>query len=181
MVDVVMSYGSNREEEFDAFPNVEEGTKRKTELPARPSKGKDVKKVRATLLGSGSSSGGKGPEVGSIELPKTVVRHDIEINLSETLVNLIDSMEPNALRELKEGNQSKLKELQGQVDKHAEEKEAWEKEREEWREERKRLETWKATFFCKDVDVADSRFDVNKDVVDNQLISEVETSPEEEA
>jgi len=76
---------------------VHEGTKRKTELPARPSKGKDVKKVRATLLGSGSSSGGKGPEVGSIELPKTVVRHDIEINLSETLVNLIDSMEPNAL------------------------------------------------------------------------------------
>ena len=35
-------------------------------------------------------------------------------------------------------------------------------------------------FFCKDVDVADSRFNVNKDVVDGQLIIEVETSPEEE-
>ena len=31
------------------------------------------------------------------------------------------------------------------------------------------------------MDVSDSIFDVNKDVVDGQLISEVETSPEEEA
>ena len=38
-----------------------------------------------------------------------------------------------------------------------------------------------AAFFCKDVDVADPRFDVNKDVVDGQLISKVETSLEEEA
>jgi len=61
--------------------------------------------------------------------------------VSETLINLIDSMEPNALvramvefnskalilgrrvgslyqRKLKEGNRPKLKELQGQVDKH---------------------------------------------------------------
>jgi len=35
-----------------------------------------------------------------------------------------------------------------------------------------------ATFFCKDVDVLDSRFDVNKDVVDGQLINEVESSLE---
>jgi len=35
-------------------------------------------------------------------------------------------------------------------------------------------------FFCKDVDVSDSRFDVNKDVVDCQLISEVESNLEEE-
>jgi len=33
--------------------------------------------------------------------------------------------------------------LQGQVDKHVEEKEAWEKEKEEWQEERKRLTTWR--------------------------------------
>ncbi|XP_027941085.1 uncharacterized protein LOC114194878 [Vigna unguiculata] len=65
-------------------------------------------------------------------------------------------------RELKQGNRSKIEELQGQVDKHVEEKAAWEKEREEWLEEKK-------------------RFDVNKDVVDGQLISEVKTSPEEEA
>jgi len=56
-----------------------------------------VKKVRVALLGSGSSSGGKGLEARLIELLKTVVRHDIKINLSKTLVNLIDSMEPNAL------------------------------------------------------------------------------------
>ena len=33
--------------------HVHGGTKRKAELPARPSRGKDVKKVRAALLGSG--------------------------------------------------------------------------------------------------------------------------------
>jgi len=33
------------------------GTKRKAELPPRPGKGKDVKKVRAALLGAGSASG----------------------------------------------------------------------------------------------------------------------------
>ena len=37
------------------------------------------------------------------------------------------------------------------------------------------------TFFCKDVDVADPKFDVNKDVVDDQLINEAESSPKEEA
>jgi len=56
-----------------------------------------VKKVWATLLGPGSSSGGKGLEAGLIELPKTIIRCDIEINVSETLINLTDSMEPNAL------------------------------------------------------------------------------------
>jgi len=42
---------------------------------------------------------------------------------------------------LKEGNWSKVEELQGQVDKHAEENAAWEKEREEWLGEKKRLGT----------------------------------------
>ena len=112
------------------------------------------------------SASGKGPKVGLIELLETVVPRDIEINMSETFINAIDSMEPNALvramvefnrkalllgrrvgslyqRELKEGNRAKLEELQGQVDKHTKEKEAWEKEREEWQEERKRLGTWR--------------------------------------
>ena len=44
-------------------------------------------------------------------------------------------------RELKEGNQTKMEELQDKVDKHAEEKEAWKKEKEEWEAERKRLTT----------------------------------------
>ena len=35
-------------------------------------------------------------------------------------------------------------------------------------------------FFYKEVDVADPRFDVNKDVVDSQLINEAESSPKEE-
>jgi len=56
-----------------------------------------VKKVRAALLGLGSSSGGKGPEAVLIKLSETVVPGDIEINLSETLVNSIDNMEPNTL------------------------------------------------------------------------------------
>jgi len=236
--------------------HVHGGTKRKAELPTRPGKGKDVKKIRVALLGSGSSTSGKGPEARLIELSETVVQQNIEINMSETLINSIDSVEPNALvrammefnskalilgrrveslyqSELKEGNRAKLEELQSEVDKYAEEKEAWEKERDEWREEKKRLGTWRvrcldseekfkanivnleadydelkekhegleveledlkgciiqkhindfqkglrqSSFFCKDVDVADSRFDVNKDVVDGQLISEVESSP----
>ena len=37
--------------------HVHGGTKRKAELPPRAGKGKDVKKVRATLLGVGSASG----------------------------------------------------------------------------------------------------------------------------
>jgi len=37
-----------------------------------------------------------------------------------------------------------------------------------------------ATFFYQDVDAADSKFDVNKDVVDGQLVNEVESSLEEE-
>ena len=34
---------------------------------------------------------------------------------------------------------------------------------------------------CQDIDATDPRFDVNKDVVDDQLVNEVESSPEEEA
>ncbi|QCD78863.1 hypothetical protein DEO72_LG1g2499 [Vigna unguiculata] len=49
--------------------------------------------VRATLLGPGSSSGTKGPESGLIELPETSIRKDIDINLPETIINSIDSME----------------------------------------------------------------------------------------
>ncbi|QCD82585.1 hypothetical protein DEO72_LG2g2925 [Vigna unguiculata] len=48
--------------------HVHGGTKRKAELPPRPGKGKDVKKIRAALLGTtsgaGSASGEKGPEAG---------------------------------------------------------------------------------------------------------------------
>ena len=56
-----------------------------------------MKRLRAALLGSGSSSGAKKPEVGLIELPETLVQRDIDINLSEALVNSIDNMEPNAM------------------------------------------------------------------------------------
>ena len=114
--------------------HVHGGTKRRAELPAKPGKGKDVKKVRTALMGPGSSSGGKGPEAGLIE-----------INMPESLIDSIDNMEPNTLvkamvefssktlilgrrvgslyqRELKEGSRAKVRELQGKVDKYAEEK-----------------------------------------------------------
>ena len=143
--------------------HVHGGTKRKAELPARPGKGEDVKKVRASLLGQGSLSGAKGPEAGLIELPKTAVRKDITINLQKIVINSIDNMESDHLvrtmvefgskalilsrrvgslyrREVKEGNREKVEELQ-----------------------------------------ADPTFDVNKDVVDGQLVKEVESSLEEEA
>jgi len=218
-----------------------------------------LKKVRATLLGLGSSSGAKGPESGLIELLETFVRKDIDINLPETIINSIDSMELDHLvrtmvefgskalilshqvgslyrREVKEGNREKVKELQGKVDKFAEERATWKKEKESLEEERKSLRTWKVrcldsggklnkriadleadyddmkekyegaevelddlkgciirehingfqkglrqtTFFYKDVDAADSKFDVNKDVVDRELVNEAESSPEEE-
>ena len=146
--------------------HVHGGTKRKAELPIRPGKGKDVKKVRAVVMGAGSTSGVKRPEAGLIKLPETTVQKDIEINVPEALMDSIDNMEPRALvkamvefssntlllsrrvgslyeRELKEGSRTKMEELQDKMDKHAEEKEAWKKEKEEWEAERKRLATWR--------------------------------------
>ena len=149
--------------------HVHGGTKRKAELPIRAGKGKDVKKVRAVVMGAGSASGVKGPEAGLIELPETTVRKDIEINMPESLINSIDNMEPRALvramvefssktlilsqrvgslyeRELKEGNGIKMEELQEKVDKHNKEKEAWKKKEEKWELERKRLATWRVQY-----------------------------------
>jgi len=77
--------------------HVHGSTKRKAKLSAKPGKGKDVKKVRAALLGQGSSSGAKGPKAGLIELPEIAVRKDIAINLLEIVINSIDSMEPDHL------------------------------------------------------------------------------------
>ncbi|QCD93788.1 hypothetical protein DEO72_LG5g1864 [Vigna unguiculata] len=77
--------------------HVHGGTKRKAELPPRPGKGKDVKKIRAAILGSasgaGSASGERLPEAGLIELSEISVRKDISINLPDTVVNSIDNME----------------------------------------------------------------------------------------
>jgi len=73
--------------------HVHDGTKRKVELPARPGRGKDVKKVKATLLGRGRLAARRAPEAGLIELPETSIRKDIKINMTETLINSIDSME----------------------------------------------------------------------------------------
>ncbi|QCD94355.1 hypothetical protein DEO72_LG5g2438 [Vigna unguiculata] len=145
--------------------HVHGGTKRRAELPPRPGKGKDMKKIRAAILGSavgeGSASGEKLPEAGLIELPEISVRKDISINLPDTVVNSIDNMEVDHIvrtmvefgskalvlgrrvgslyrREVKE-----VGELQGKVDKLAEEKAALEKEKEGWEAERKRLASWK--------------------------------------
>jgi len=237
--------------------HVHGGTKRKAELPPRPRKGKDVKKIRAALLGTASGAGSaseqKLPEAGLIELPEISVRKDISIDLPDTVVNFIDNMEVDHIvrtmvefgsktlvlsrrvgslyrREVKE-----VGELQGKVDKLEEEKAALEKEKEGWEAERKRLATWKvhcldseeklnkrigeleedyedlkdkydgavgelddlknsviqehingfekglqqAAFFHTDVDVLDSRFDVDKDVVGGKLVREDEGDVEE--
>jgi len=242
------------------------GTKRKAELLPRPGKGKDVKKVRAALLGTGSASragsasGENGPKSGLIELPKISVRKDISITLPDTIVNSIDNMDAEHIvrtmvefgskalvlsrrvgslyrREVKEGGREKVEEFQGKVDKLEEEKAALEKAKESWEAERKRLATWRvrcldseeklnkrigeleedyddlkdkydgvvgelddlknniiqehindfekglrqAAFFHQDVDVTDSRFDVNKDVIDGKLVQEDEDSGNEGA
>ena len=145
--------------------HVHGGTKRKAELPPRPEKGKDVKKVRTALLGTtsgtGSTSGEKLLEARLIELPEISVRKDISIDLPDTVVNSIDNMEVDHIvrtmvefgskalilsrrvgslyrREVKE-----VGELQGKVDKLEEEKAALEKEKEGWEAERKRLASWR--------------------------------------
>jgi len=135
-------------------------------------KGKDVKKVRAALLGTGSASGAgsasgeKGPESGLIELPEISVRKDISITLPDTILNSIDGMHAHHIvrtmvefgskalvlsrrvgslykREVKEGGREKVEELQRKVDKLEEEKAALEKAKESWDVERKRLATWR--------------------------------------
>ncbi|QCD82627.1 hypothetical protein DEO72_LG2g2967 [Vigna unguiculata] len=87
--------------------HVHGGTKRKAELPPRPGKGKDVKKIRAALLGTasgaGSASGEKGPEAGLIELPEIFVRKDISIDLPDTVVNSIDNMDVDHIKGCKGG------------------------------------------------------------------------------
>ena len=145
--------------------HVHGGTKRKAELPPRPGKGKDVKKIRATLLGTASgaglASGEKGREAGLIELLEISVRKDISISLPNTVVNSIDNMDADHIvitmvefgskalvlsphvgslyrREVKE-----VGELQGKVDKLEEETATLEKEKKGWEAERKRLATWK--------------------------------------
>ena len=152
--------------------HVHGGTKRKAELPPQPGKGKDVKKVRATLLGTGSASGAglasgeKGLESGLIELPEISMRKDIAITLPDTIVNSIDNMDAEYIvrtmiefgskalvlsrrvgslyrREVNEGGREKVEELQGKVDKLEEEKAALEKAKEGWEAERKRLATWR--------------------------------------
>jgi len=237
--------------------HVHGGTKRKAELPPRPGKGKDVKKIRAALLGTasgaGSASGEKVPEAGLIELSEISIGKDISIDLPDTVVNSIDNMEVDHIvrtmvefgskalvlsrrvgslyrREVKE-----VGALQGKVDKLEDEKAALEKEKESWEAERKRLAAWKlrcldseeklnkrigeleedyedlkdkydgavgelddlknrviqehingfekglrqAAFFHPDVDVSDSRFDLDKDIVDGKLVREDEGDAEE--
>jgi len=159
-------------QEFVVEVHVHGGTKRKAELPPRPGKGKDVKKVRAALLGTGSASGAgstsgeKGPEARLIELPEISMRKDISITLPDTIVNSIDNMDAEHIvrtmvefgskalvlsqrvgslyrREVKEGGRENVEELQGNVDKLEEEKAALEKAKESWEAERKRLVTWR--------------------------------------
>jgi len=151
--------------------HVHGGTK-KAELPPQHGKGKDVKRARAVLLGTGSASGAgsasgdKGPEFGLIELPEISMRKDIAINLSDTIINSINGMEADHIvrtmvefrskalilsrrvgslyqREVKEGGREKVEELQGKVDKLEEEKVALEKAKKSWEVERKRLATWR--------------------------------------
>ena len=88
--------------------HVHNNMKRKAEVPTKQGGCKDVKRVRASLLGPGSSSGVKKSEDGLIELLETTIRCDIEINLAESLVNSIANMEPNAMVKVLELNNKAL-------------------------------------------------------------------------
>ena len=162
-------------QEFMVEVHVHGRTKRKAELPPRHGKGKDVKRVRAALLGTGSASGAgsasgeKESESGLIELLEISMRKDISITLSDTIVYSIDDMDADHIvrtmeefgskalvlsrrvgclyrREVKEGGREKVAELQGKVDKLEEEKAALEKAKESWDVERKRLTTWRVHY-----------------------------------
>ncbi|QCD82584.1 hypothetical protein DEO72_LG2g2924 [Vigna unguiculata] len=141
---------------------------RKAELLPRHNKGKDVKRVRAALLGTGSTSGvesasgEKGPESGLIELSEISVRKDITINLSDTIVNSIDSMDADHIVRTMVEFGSKALIFSRRV-------------RSLYRREVKEG-GWE-----KDVDKTDSKFDVNKDVVDGKLVQEDKGSANEEA
>jgi len=152
--------------------HMHDGTKKKAELPPRHGRGKDVKRVRAVLLGTGSASGAgsangeKGSESGLIELPEISVRKDISITFPDTIVNSIDGMDADDIvrtmvefgskalvlsccvgslykREVKKGGRERVEELQRKVDKLEEEKATLEKAKESWDAERKRLTTWR--------------------------------------
>lgn len=66
-------------------------------MPAQIWVNKDIKKLRTELLGPSSSCQSKKPEVRLLDVPKTSVRRDIEINLDEEVMNSLDNMEPNAI------------------------------------------------------------------------------------
>jgi len=59
---------------------VHSGSKRKATALVQKGIGKDIKRVRAELLGPGSTSGLKKLEACFIELLETSVCHDIDIN-----------------------------------------------------------------------------------------------------
>ncbi|QCD87596.1 hypothetical protein DEO72_LG3g2134 [Vigna unguiculata] len=109
-------------------------------------------------------SGDQGPASGLIELPEISIRKNIAINLPDTIINSIGSVEADHIvrtmvefgskalilsrrvgslyqKEVKEEKKKKVEELQGQVDKLEEEKAAREKAKESWEGERKRLAT----------------------------------------
>ncbi|QCE15015.1 hypothetical protein DEO72_LG11g2023 [Vigna unguiculata] len=132
------------------------------------------------------------PKACLIELSETIVHWDIEISLVESLVYSIDNMEPNSIikamlelnnkalilgrkigallqREIKEGGQAKVRCLDSE--KNLNENIAdMETDYDELKEKNDGLE----------MDVSDSKYDVNKDVVDGRLVNELDSSPEEE-
>ncbi|QCD87465.1 hypothetical protein DEO72_LG3g2001 [Vigna unguiculata] len=200
-----------REPLVEVDVDVHGGSKRKVELPARTGGGKDVKKVRVALLGPGSSSDVKGLEAGLIELPKIVVHRNLEINLSESLrelnecngsrvEELMEELKVQADKHAEEKaawkkareewleEKKRISELEADYDELKEKNGGLELELEDLKgciiQEhingfQKCLR--QAAFFYKDIDVSDARFDVNKDVVDGELVSEAGSSPEEQA
>ncbi|QCD79098.1 hypothetical protein DEO72_LG1g2737 [Vigna unguiculata] len=145
------------------------GTKRKADVPTKQGGGKDVKRVRAALLGPRSSSGANKPKAELTELPETTVRRNIDIKLSKSLVNSIDNIKPNAMVNamLQFSSKALILGRMGQII------------QEHINDFQKGLR--QVAFFHNDIDMSDTKFDVNKDVVDGQLVNEVDSSPEEEA
>jgi len=137
--------------------------------------GKDIRRVRVELLGLDSSYGIKRHEVELLELPKTIVRWDIEISLDEAILKSLDNMKQNGLvkamvefnskalilswkvdrllqKELKEGGRKKWKRWSKNlpIPLMRRRRQLGGRRRKNWWPRRKRLSSWKVR--CLDFD-----------------------------
>ncbi|QCD81437.1 hypothetical protein DEO72_LG2g1763 [Vigna unguiculata] len=176
--------------------HVHGGTKRKAELLARPGPEAGLIELPETVVQRDIEINMLETLINSIDNmdPNHLVKTMVEFSSKALLLgHRVGSL---YRRELKEGNREKLQELQekGRIadleagyDEMKEKHDGLEVELDDLKsyviqEHIKGFQKGlrQASFFYKDMDAGDVRFDVNKDVVDSVLVDEVESSPRED-